>query len=128
MSSAGERPCVVAQEGPDKAMRQALAASSAKEAFAVSNAKEVLAASSTIKTSAASDVDVVEKNQMGGEKPVLLIESPMCCIIMIKSQNVVERHVKCSRRTGCDHDDDAECKQSQRNQAQELRRAMCETS
>ena len=41
-------------------MRQALAASSAKEA------------------SAASDVDVVEKNQMGGEKPVLLIGSPTC--------------------------------------------------
>ena len=59
-------------------MRQALAASSAKEASAVSNAKEVLAASSTIKVSAASDVDVVEKNQMGGEKPVLLIGSPMC--------------------------------------------------
>ena len=48
-----------AQEGPDETMRQALAASSAKEA------------------SAASDADVVEKNLMGGEKPVLLIGSPM---------------------------------------------------
>ena len=47
--------------------------------------------------SAASDADVVGKNQMGGEKPMLLIGSPMCCIIMIKSQNVVERH---ARRTG----------------------------
>ena len=37
---------------------------------------------------------MVEKNQMGGEKLVLLIVSPMCCIIMIESQNVVERHVK----------------------------------
>ena len=74
-------------------MRQALAASCAKEASAVNNAKEVLAASSTMQASAASDVDVAEKNQMGGEKPVLLIGSPMCCITMIKSQNVVERHV-----------------------------------
>ena len=82
VSSAGERPSVAtrvaaAQEGPDETMRQ------------------VLAASSTIKASAASDVDVVEKNQMGGEKPVLLIGSPMCCITMIKSQNVVERHARC---------------------------------
>ena len=45
----------------------------------MSNAKEVLAAaSSTIKASAASDADVVGKNQMGGQKPVLLIGSPMC--------------------------------------------------
>ena len=43
----------------------------------------------------ASDVDTVEKNQMGGEKPVLLIGSPMCCITVIKSQNVVERRVRC---------------------------------
>ena len=99
VSSAGERPSVAtgvaaAQEGADEAMRQPFVASSAKEALAVSNAKEVLAASSTTKTSAASDVDVVEKNQMGGEKPVLLIGSPTCCIIMIKSQNVVERHAR----------------------------------
>ena len=65
VSSAGEQPSVAtrvaaAQEGPDETMRQALAASSAKEA------------------SAASDADVVEKNQMGGEKLVLLIGSPMC--------------------------------------------------
>ena len=51
-----------AQEGPDEAMRQALAACSAKEASAV------------------SDADVVEKNQMGGEKPVLLIGFPLCQI------------------------------------------------
>ena len=57
-------------------MRQALAASSPKEA------------------SAASDADVFEKNQMGGENLVLLIGSPMCCIIIIESQNVVERHVR----------------------------------
>ena len=74
VSSAGERPSVAtrvaaAQEGPDEAMGQALPACSAKE---------VVAASSTIKASAASDVDVVEKNQMGGEKTVLLIGSPMC--------------------------------------------------
>ena len=61
------------------------------------NAKEVLAASSTRKASAASDADVVEKNQIGGEKPVLMIGSPMCCITVIKSQNAVERRV---RRTG----------------------------
>ena len=65
VSTAGERPSVAtrvaaAQEGPDDAMRQALAASS------------------TIKASAVSDADVVEKNQMGGEKPVSLIGSPMC--------------------------------------------------
>ena len=65
VSSAGEQPSVAtrvaaAQEGPDETMRPALAASSAKEA------------------SAASDADVVEKNQMGGEKLVLLIGSPMC--------------------------------------------------
>ena len=83
VSSAGEQPSVVtrvaaAQEGPDEAMRQTLAASSAKEASAASNAKVVLDASSTTKASAASDADVVEKNQMGGEKPVLLIGSPMC--------------------------------------------------
>ena len=55
------------EEGPDEATRQALAASSAKEASAVSNAKEVLVATSTKKASTANDVDVVEKNQMGGE-------------------------------------------------------------
>ena len=38
----------------------------------------MLAASSTIKASAASDVDVVEKNQMGGVEPVLLVGPPMC--------------------------------------------------
>ena len=91
VSSAGEQPSVAtrvaaAQEGPDEAMRQALAASSAKVESAVSNAKEV--------ASAASDVDVLEKNQVGREKTVLLIGSPMCCIIMIKSQNVVERHAR----------------------------------
>ena len=37
---------------------------------------------------------MVEKNQMGGEKAVLLIGSPMCCITMIKSQKVVERHAR----------------------------------
>ena len=78
VSSAGEQPSVAARveaawEGSDEARKQAFAASSAKEA------------------SAASEVDVVEKNQMGGVIPVLLIGSPMCCIIMIKSQNVVER-------------------------------------
>ena len=70
--SAGEQPSVVtrvaaAQEGPDEAMRQALAA---------------------------SDADVVKKDQMGGEKPVLLFGSPIRCIIAIKSQKVVERRVK----------------------------------
>ena len=55
VSSAGEQPSEAARveaawEGPDEAMKQAFAASSAKEA------------------SAASDVDVVEKNQMGGER------------------------------------------------------------
>ena len=69
VSSARERPSVAtrvaaAQEGPDEAMRQAFVASSAKEA------------------SAARDADVVEKNQRGGEKPVL-------------SQNVVERYARC---------------------------------
>ena len=75
VSSAGEQPSVAtrvaaAQEGPDDAMRQVVAASSAKEASAVRNAKKVLGA---IKASAAIDVDVVEKNHMGGEEPVLLI-------------------------------------------------------
>ena len=46
VSSAGERPLATrvaaAQEGLDEAMRQALAASSAKEASAVSNAKETV--------------------------------------------------------------------------------------
>ena len=78
-------------------MKQALVASSAKEACAASNAKGVPAASSTMAAFAASDADMVEKNQMGGEKPVMLIRSSMCCIIMIKSQKVVER---CVRRPG----------------------------
>ena len=78
--SAGGQPSVVtrvvaAQEGPEETMRQALAASSAKEA------------------SAASDADVVEKNQMGGETSVADCVSK-CCIIMIQSQNVVKRHVR----------------------------------
>ena len=65
VSSAGEQPSVVtrvvtAPEGPEETMRQAFAATSAKEA------------------SAASDADAVEKNQMGGEKPVLLMGSPKC--------------------------------------------------
>ena len=95
ISSAGEQPSLVtrvvaAQEGPEEAMRQALAASSAKEAYAVS----------TRKASAASDADMVEKNHMGGEKPVLFIGSPMCRITMIKSQNVVERHVRLPRGQG----------------------------
>ena len=38
---------------------------------------------------------------------MLLIGSPKCCIIMIKSQNVVERQVGRPGGTGCDHDDDA---------------------
>ena len=67
-----------AQEGPDEAMRQALAASSAREALVASSAEKVLAASSTMAASAASDADMVDKNQIGGEKPVLLIGSPMC--------------------------------------------------
>ena len=99
VSSAGEQPSVVtrvvaAQEGPDEAMKQALAASSAKEACAASNAKGVLAASSTMTASAASDADMVEKKKKGGEKPVLLIGSPLRCTTMIKSQNVVERRVR----------------------------------
>ena len=109
VSSAGERPSVetrvaAAQEGPDEAMRQALAASSAKEASAVSNAKEVLATSSTIKASAASDVDVVEKNQMGGEKPVSMCQT-ICGVITtimrdairvseVKYKNFVEQCVR----------------------------------
>ena len=68
VSSAGEQPSVAtrvaaAQDGPDEAMIQTLAANSAKEAF-VSNAKEVRAANSTI-TVSANDADLVEKNQMG---------------------------------------------------------------
>ena len=100
-SSARERPSVAtrvaaAQEGLDEAMRQALAASSA------------------IKTSAASDVDVVEKNQVGGETPVLWIGSPLCqtfCGVIttmmrdanreggVKYKNFVEqcvRHLPCN--------------------------------
>ena len=91
-------------------MNQAPAAINAKEASSVSNATEVPAASSTIKASAASDADVVEKNQIGGEKPVLLIGSPLSYILR------------------CHHDDDAGCKQSERSQVQELRGAMRETS
>ena len=85
-----------AHEGPDEAMRQALAACS--------------------EASVASDADVVEKNQMGGEKPVLLVAE---CRGKTR---------KTSRRTGCEHDDDAGCKQSVQSQVQELRGAMCETS
>ena len=88
VSSAGERPSLAtrvaaAQEGPDEAMKQALAASSAKEASAASNAKGVLDASSTMVASAASDADMVEKNQMGEEKSVLLIGSPMCQTVCV---------------------------------------------
>ena len=83
--------------GPDEATEQALAATSAKEACAASNAKGVLAASSTIKAFATSDADMVGKNQIGGEEPVLLIGSPLRCTTVIKSQNVVERH---ERRPG----------------------------
>ena len=106
------------QEGSDEAMRQAFAASGAKEACAASNARGVPAASSTMAASAASDADMAEKNQIGEEKPVLLISSPVCCITMIKSQNVVGKTCKMSRRTGCDHDDDAGCKQSEQSQVQ----------
>ena len=42
VSSAGEQPSVAAAwKGPNEAMKQALAASSAKEAYAASNAKGV---------------------------------------------------------------------------------------
>ena len=132
VSSAGGQPSVAtrvaaAQEGPDEAMRQALAASSAKETSAVSNAKGVLAASRKMTACAARDADVVEKNQMGGEKLMLLIGSN----VLHHHDQVAEcrgKTRKTYRKTGCDHDDDADCKQSERGQVQELRGAMCETS
>ena len=82
--------------------------------------RQVHAASSAKEASAASDVDVVEKNQMGGEKPVLLIVSN----VLHHHDRVAEcrgKTRKTSRRTRCDHDDDAGCKQSERSQVQELR-------
>ena len=51
--------------------------------------------SSAKEACAASDADMVEKKQMGGEKSVLLIGSPMCCITKIKSQNVVGKRARC---------------------------------
>ena len=95
VSSAGEQPSVAtrveaAQEGPDEAERQALAASSVREASVV------------------SDADMVDKEQVGVKKPVSLIGSPMCqtfCdLIMVmrnangvsevKYENLVERCVR----------------------------------
>ena len=113
VSSGGEQPSVAtrvaaAQEGPDEAMNQALAAGSAKEA------------------SAACDAEVVEKNQMGGETSVVDWVSN----VLHHHDQVGERRGKkrkMSRRTGCDHDNDAECKQNERGQVQELRGAMPET-
>ena len=96
VSLAGEQPSVVtrvaaAREAPDETMKQALAGSSAKEACAASNTKGVLAASSTMTAFAASDA---RRTRWVEKKPVLLIGSLMCCITMMKSQNVVERHVR----------------------------------
>ena len=94
VSATGEQPSVArrveaAEEGPD-AQIQALAASSAREA------------------SVASDPDMVDKEQMGGEKSVSLIGSPMCqtvcdlIVVMwnanavseVKNENLVERCVR----------------------------------
>ena len=82
VSSAGEQPSgatrdAAAQEGPDETMRQALAASSAKEA------------------SAASDADVVEKNQMGGGHDVIATMMRNANIVSeVKYKNFVEQCVK----------------------------------
>ena len=95
VSAAGEQPSVArrveaAEEGPDEAQIQALAASSAREA------------------SVATDPDMVDKEQMGGEKPVSLTGSPMCqtvcdlIVVMwnanavseVKKKNLVERCVR----------------------------------
>ena len=86
VSSAGGQPSVAtkdaaAQEGPDEAMRQALAASSAKEASAVINAKGVLAASSTMTPPLRATRTWSERTRWV-ERPMLLIGSPMCCIII----------------------------------------------
>ena len=40
--------------------------------------RQVFAASSTYEACVAGDADVVEKDQMGGEKPVSVTGSPMC--------------------------------------------------
>ena len=114
-----------AQEGPVEAMKHALAASSAKEACVASNAKGVPASNSTTTASAASDADVDDENQR--ETSVV----DWISNVLHHHDQVAESRGKArktSRRTGCDHDDDAGCTQSGRSQVQELRGAMCETS
>ena len=74
-----------AQDGLSKAMRQ------------------VLAASSTSEVSRASDAGVVEEDQMGGDKPVSMIGSPMCqsfcCVIitMTRDANRVSDEKGCAK-------------------------------
>ena len=86
-----------AQEGPDEVMRQALTARSARE------------------PSATSSADIVDKGQIGEEKPVSSLGSPVCqtfCdLIMlirdangvnkVKYENLVERCVKHPEEKGC---------------------------
>ena len=62
--------------------------------------RQVLAASSIYEASVASDADVVEKDQMGGEKPVSVTGSPICetfcgvIMTMTRDANRVSK-VKC---------------------------------
>ena len=52
------------------------------------------AASNAREASVASDADMIDEEQVGGEKPVSMIGSPMCRISRVNSQNVVERRVR----------------------------------
>ena len=71
---AAEQRVRPAREEPPVATRVEAAQEGRSEAK-----RSVLAASiSTREASVASDADVVDEEQMGGEKPVLLIGSPMC--------------------------------------------------
>ena len=125
--SAGEQQSVatrvaVTQEALNEAMKQALAASSAK-ACAASNAKGVLVASGVC----------YERRGHGREEPDRWRETSAIDWV----SNVPHHHdqvaecrgktPKMSWRTGCDHDDDSGSKQSERGQVQELRGAMRET-
>ena len=60
----GQQPVAARVEAPQEGLSEAM--------------RHVLVASSTRESSVGSDADVVDKDQMGGEKPVSVIGSPMC--------------------------------------------------
>ena len=96
LHAAEQRVSPAAQEGPDEAMRRAQAACSAREASVV------------------GDADMVDKQHMGGEKPVSSIGSLQCptfcdlTMVMrnangvseVKYENLVERCVRCPEEKG----------------------------